>query len=351
MASLIGFIVVLGVLIFVHEAGHFVVAKCFGVRVLKFSLGFGPKLVGKKRGGTEYIISAVPLGGYVKMLGEEGDDHEVSDPAHAFSTQPVLRRLAIVSAGPASNIIFAVILASLLHMVGYPTVTTVVGEVREGSPAALSGLKEGDRVSSINGQPIDEWTALQKFVHARPDEQLLFTVERGGQELSLRITPRLEETRDIFGEPVHVGLIGIAPAGEIIARRFTPPVAVVKGFVWTGNLLKLIFLSVVKMAQGRVSAENLAGPLGIAQMAGETYKSGLVAFISFLAFVSVSLGILNLLPVPVLDGGHVIFIGLEAVRGKPIDLRKREIAQQVGLALLLSLMVLAFYNDVMRFLR
>jgi regulator of sigma E protease len=350
MASLVGFIIVLGVLIFVHELGHFLVAKGFGVRVLKFSLGFGPKLVGRKRGETDYIISLVPLGGYVKMLGEEEDGEKVSDPAHAFCTQPVLRRFAIVCAGPASNILFAVILATSLYMVGYPTLIPAIGEVREGSPAALAGLQTGDLISRIDGRPIDEWNSLREFVHARPGEELLFTVMRGERQLSFRITPRLQETHNIFGEAVRVGLIGVAPAGEVIARRYSPHVAVGKGFAWTGGLLKLIVVSVVKMVQGKVSADNLAGPLGIAQMAGETYKSGLLVFISFLAFVSVSLGILNLLPVPVLDGGHIIFIGIEAVRGKPVDIRKREIAQQVGLALLLSLMVLAFYNDVMRFL-
>ncbi|MBI4595055.1 MAG: RIP metalloprotease RseP [Candidatus Tectomicrobia bacterium] len=349
MITLISFILVLGVLIFVHEFGHFSLAKKFKVGVLKFSLGFGPKLLGRKKDETEYLISAVPIGGYVKLLGEDPEE-ECADPEKSFSKQPLLRRTLIVAAGPAFNLLFATLLFIILNMLGVPYLLPHVGKINENSPAAEAGLLPGDKILAIQDKEVWNWEQLVEVIHKSAGQKLVFKVIREDKELDIPIVPRVEKSKNIFGEEIQIGLVGVYPSGDFAVKRYNPVVAVFKGVQDSYRLTSLTVLGMVKMIQGHVSLDNISGPIWIAKMTGEQAKRGLSSLIYFTALLSISLGILNILPIPVLDGGHLLFFGFEAILGKPLSVKKREIATQVGLIVIISLMILAFYNDFTRLL-
>lgn len=340
-------IFVLGLLIFVHELGHFLVAKKSGVGVEKFSLGFGPKIFGRKIGDTEYLLSLIPLGGYVKLTGEDPEE-ECENKEHSFAKASVWRRLAIVSAGPAFNLLFAVLIFAIVYVIGVPTLSSVVGNVRDGSPAMLAGLQANDEIIAIGDKKIKLWEDLRKVVHNSPNKELVFKIKRNDEELDILITPESKQTKNLFGEEITVGLVGIEPAPNFIKERYNPAVAVYKGFLKTGEITYLTILSIKKLIQRIIPADTLGGPIMILQMAGEQAKVGVLNLAFFIALLSINLGILNLLPIPILDGGHILFFLIEAVFGKPVSVKKREIAQQVGIAMLVSLMVFAFYNDITR---
>lgn len=342
-------IVVLGALIFVHELGHFLVAKRAGVSVLKFSLGFGPKIIGLTRGGTEYLLSAIPLGGYVKMLGEDPKD-EVADREGSFSAKPVGWRSLIILAGPGSNLLLAIAIFWVVFTIGVPTLATKVGEVMQGFPAHEAGLQTGDRIVAIDGSLIDKWEELAAQIHKSPGRPVRLTVERAGDRFDLVVAPKATRQRNVFGEEQEIGLLGIAPAEEFLTERANPVTALGKAVYKTYDLSRLILLTFVKLIQGVVPAKTIGGPLLVAQMAGQQARLGILNLLFFTALLSINLAILNLLPIPILDGGHLFFSLIEAVRGKPISLKKREMAQQVGLALLVALMIFAFYNDIFRLL-
>lgn len=342
-------VVVLSVLIFVHELGHFLVAKRAGVSVLKFSLGFGPKIFGFTRGGTEYLLSAIPLGGYVKMLGEDPKE-EVADRERSFSAKPVWSRSAIILAGPGANFLLAVAIFWVVFMVGVPTLATKVGEVMEGFPAQAAGLLRGDRIVAIEERPIEKWEELAKQIHQSPGRPVHLTVEREGRRFDLTVTPKITKQKNLFGEEQEIGLLGIAPTEEFLTERTNPITAFGMAVYKTYDLSRLVVLTFVKLLQGVVPAQTIGGPLLVAQMAGEQARLGVLNLLFFTALLSINLGILNLLPIPILDGGHLFFSLVEAVRGKPVSLRKREMAQQVGLVLLVALMIFAFYNDIFRLL-
>jgi len=372
-------IFVLGILIFVHEFGHFIVAKLFNVKVEKFSLGFGPKLFGKQIGETEYLISAFPLGGYVKMFGEggaiegaatppaDGSDTEKSydgesgesldelpelteaEKARSFAHKPPLARIAIVMAGPLFNLVFAWMIFILLCMLGVPTVTARIGEVLKDKPAARAGLLKDDVVTSINGRRVAQWDEIASLIAAGKGQPVDLTVKRSGQELRFTITPEARVSKNLFGESVKGHAIGIAAAGEVITETSGPLQAVVKGSAQTWKVIDLTVMSLVKMVQRVVPMDSVGGPIMIAKMAGETAQMGASSFLAFMALLSINLGVLNLLPVPVLDGGHLFFFFCELVLGRPVNQKVREYPQQIGLFLLLSLMVLAFYNDIIRY--
>ena len=342
-------VVVLGALIFVHELGHFLVAKRAGVSVLKFSLGFGPKIAGFTRGGTEYLLSAIPLGGYVKMLGEDPKE-EVADRERSFSAKPVGWRSLIILAGPGANFLLAVAIFWLVFMVGVPTLATKVGEVMDGFPARDAGLLRGDRIVAIEGQPIEKWEELAKRIHQSPGRPVRLTVERDGRRFDLTVAPKATKQKNLFGEEQEIGLLGIAPAEEFLTERTDPISAFGKAIYKTYDLSRLVLLTFVKLLQGVVPAKTIGGPLLVAQMAGEQARLGVLNLMFFTALLSINLGILNLLPIPILDGGHLFFSLIEAVRGHPISLKKREMAQQAGLVLLVALMIFAFYNDIFRLL-
>lgn len=343
--------VVLGILIFIHELGHFLVAKWSGVTVLRFSLGFGPKLVGVTRGDTEYRISAIPLGGYVKMLGEDSDEEmpEDYDPSTSFPAQNVWKRIGIVLAGPLSNLVFAVIIfAGIYIFAGIPEMTPQIGSVNPGSPAAQAGLQAGDTVLAIAGKPITNWDELSKTIEKHGTHPLTVKFEHQGQIKTVTVTPQVEHVKDIFGELVKRPLIGITASGKFTTKAVNPFYAGYYSLVQTGHLCKLFILTIVKLIERVVPLKSLGGPILIAQMAGQEAREGLLNLIYFTALISVNLGILNLLPIPLLDGGHLLFFGIEAVAGKPIGTKKIEMAQRVGLMFLIVLMIFVFYNDIMR---
>lgn len=342
-------ILVLGALIFVHELGHFLVAKRAGVKVLKFSLGFGPKIIGFTRGETEYLLSAIPLGGYVKMLGEDPTE-EIVDPEGSFSAKSVGWRSMIILAGPGSNFLLAIAIFWVVFTFGVPTLATKVGEVMEGFPAYEAGVQTGDRITAIDGHPIEKWEDLATLIHKSPGQSVRLTVERAGNRFDLVVAPKATRQKNVFGEEQEVGLLGIAPAEEFLTERTNPATALVRALYKTYDLSRLILLTFVKLVQGVVPAKTIGGPLLVAQMAGQQARQGILSLMFFTALLSINLGILNLLPIPILDGGHLFFSLIEAVRGKPVSLQKREMAQQVGLALLVALMIFAFYNDIFRLL-
>jgi len=343
-------IIVLGVLIFVHELGHFLVAKRTGVTVLRFSLGFGPKIFGITRGGTEYRLSLIPLGGYVKMLGEDVEEElPQADRAGAFSEQPVLKRLAIVFAGPLSNFISAILIFTFLFAVsGIHELAPEIGSVSSGSPAEQAGLQSGDTVLSINGQPIRVWEDIPEYIGRLGLSPLNMRIKRADSELNVMVTPRIDEIKNLFGEPIKRPLIGIAPSDNTIVRRVNPLLAGYYALARTYDLSKLFFTMVIKLIERVVPLNSLGGPIFIAQMAGKTAEKGILELLNFMALISVNLAVLNLLPIPILDGGHIFFFLIEALLGRPLSLKKIELAQKVGLVALLSLMVVVFYNDIMR---
>ena len=375
LGKLFYFILALGPLIFVHELGHFLLAKFFGVRVEKFSLGFGPKLFGKKIGDTEYLLSAFPLGGYVKMFGEggyiEGGEVHTADgvdniPAEelpletlreltaeektcSFAHKPVLARIGIVIAGPLFNLLFAWLIFIVLCMVGVPTVTTKIGEALKDKPAAKAGIQKGDVITAINNMPVYRWDQIAEGVAASKGQTLILSVKRDTQALSFTITPEARVSKNLFGEKVAGFAVGVASAGELVTEYFGPLQAVIKGTEQTWKVIELTFMSLVKMAQRVVPMDSVGGPIMIADMAGKMAESGGASFLAFIALISINLGVLNLLPVPVLDGGHLVFFFMELIFRRPVPQKVREYAQQIGMVLLLGLMVLAFYNDIIRY--
>ena len=432
------FLVGLAALIFVHELGHFLIARKCGVIVEKFSIGFGPKIVGFKSGGTDYLIAAIPLGGYVKMKGEDPEE-ELVDTEGSFSAATVYQRLAIAFGGPLFNILFAIVIYISVYMVGMPTSGTAVGKVHDNSPAQQAGLKTGDRIIAIDGEKVHYWHQLLDIIHdapgqkmefvierdpqtiltlpitpkssevpdlfgdkrtvgligieslgrrisaieagspadkvglqvgddilsidgtevrgfsdlktaalEKPGQELTFRVSRDGQERILKVIPELKTTTDLKGKEVGYGYIGFGISGEMVTEEYSLPGAILRGLERTWEGIYLISVSIKKIFSGAISPKTIGGPILIFQVYGQQAEQGLSYFVMLTAFLSINLGLLNLLPIPILDGGHILFFLIEIVKGKPISDASRERAAQVGLFMLLSLMVFAFYNDIMR---
>lgn len=347
--NIISVIILLGILVFVHELGHFLVAKCSGVGVLKFSLGFGPKLVGKKIGETEYIISMIPLGGYVKLLGESADD-EISeyDEKRSFLKQHVLKKIGIVAAGPVFNFLFAIIVFAIIYMVGIPVLTSEVGDVQKGSPAFEAGIKGGDIILAIDGEDISHWAELAGIIVNSKGQELKIRIDRNNKIKDLRLRAKLVKSKNIFDEEIDSYKIGVSASSNTVIERLNPFSAFGSGIEQTWFITKITLISIVKMVKGELSAKTLGGPILIAQMAGARVQEGIVPFIFFMALLSINLGIINLLPVPLLDGGHLLFFIIELISGKEVNVKWREMAQQIGFALLVMLMMFVFYNDIIR---
>jgi len=347
---IIPFIIVLGVLIFFHELGHFLIAKLCNVKVLKFSLGFGPKVMGKKMGETEYVISAFPLGGYVKMLGEENDEEIIPEEAHrSFSKQPVVTKIAIAAAGPFFNFLLAFILFSGIYLIsGYPIMIPEVGQVRPDSPADKAKILKGDIIEYIDGKKINKWGDIKQFIEKSPNKGLNMVIIRGNKRISTIVSPKEEIVKNIFGEEIKSALIGIVASGNIKELQLGPFRALMESGKKTWELTALTVLTVVKLFQGVIPLKTLGGPIMIGQLTGDIARENISYLLPFMAVISINLAILNLLPVPVLDGGLIFLFLIEIVIRKPLSIKKREMAQKIGFFLLILLMVIVFYNDLVR---
>jgi regulator of sigma E protease len=346
--SILAAVVGLGVLIVFHEFGHFLLAKLSGVGVLTFSVGFGPKLWVKKKGETEYALSAFPLGGYVKMVGEDPEEEvKAVDLERSFAHKSLLKRTAIVAAGPGFNLLLAVFLLMVVFLFyGVPVLSNLVGAVEPDSPAAQAGIEKGDRIVAVDGQAVTAWDDLSSAIKQSGGQPLALRVQRSGEEVAMTVQPRKREVKNIFGELKEDWMIGIG--SQVSIEKGDPGLAVSKAFIQTYEYSKLTLIGLYKMITREVSPRNLGGPILIAQMAGQQAQEGIGSFLAFLAVLSINLGVLNLLPVPVLDGGHLFFFAVEAIIGRPVSLKYREKAQQVGIFLLLLLMIFAFANDIFR---
>lgn len=348
--SIFSLIIVLGVLIFFHELGHFLVARLLGVGVEKFSLGFGPKLIGKKIGITEYQISAIPLGGYVKMVGESPDSElDPSEIPISFTHKHVLKRILIVAAGPFFNILLALIIFfGIFQISGLLILKPGIGNVDEGSPAYIAGLKKNDLVVSIDGVDISSWEDMANTIMASKGKTLAISVLRGDTVLTKNVTPEVKKVKNLFNEDVKRYIIGVTASGEVFKKDLNFFQAVSESVNQTYQITALTIKGVVKLFQGTVSPKTLGGPIMIAQIAGQQAKEGVVNLIFFIALISINLAILNFLPIPVLDGGHLLFFFIEAVKGSPVSVKVREISQQAGIFVLILLMIYVFYNDIAR---
>jgi len=343
----IGFIILLGVLIFVHEFGHFIVAKIAGVKVLKFSLGFPPVAVKRKWGETEYMLSWVPLGGYVKLLGETPDSEEDISPEDSHRTlesKSLLSRFAIIAAGPLANFVLAAVLLSGGFLAGRPVLVSEVGKILEGSPAMEAGMKAGDLVTAIEGQEIWRWDDMRRLIEKSPDEALSITVKRDGQDSILKVTPRVGDNKDFFGRPV--GRVGIGPSGKSVQLGVFASIR--EGCRFTVYLTRLVFETLIMLVKGDISPKALGGPIQIVQASGESLKAGAISFMFLMSYISINLAIINLLPIPILDGGHLLFYLIEAITRRPVTGKVREVATQVGLLFIVFLMLMVFYNDISR---
>lgn len=359
---IIPFLFVLTIVVFFHELGHFLVARWNGVKVLTFSLGFGPELIGfNDRHDTRWKISAIPLGGYVKFF---GDESEASTPSSeslsamspeekkvSFHHKPVAARAAIVAAGPIANFILAIVIfTALFTFFGKPSTTAQVDTVQSGSAAAAAGFQPGDVIKTIDGSVIDSFSDMQRIVGTRAGEQLVFGVKRGDSIVELKATPELKEIKDNFGNVHRLGVLGITratAAGEVTTERVNPAAAFVLGVKETWFVVDRTIAYIGGVFTGREAADQVGGPLRIAQISGQVATIGLTALIHLAAVLSISIGLLNLFPVPLLDGGHLLFYAFEAVRGRPLSERAQEMGFRIGLGLVLMLMVFATYNDIL----
>ncbi len=348
--NIFALVVVLGVLIFFHELGHFLVAKLLGVGVKKFSLGFGPRLIGKKIGITDYLISAIPLGGYVKMVGGEPDaDVAPADIPISFTHKNVWKRILIVAAGPFFNIILAVIIFfGIFQISGLFILKPSIGEVQEGTPAYRGELKKDDIITSIDGVELSTWEEMAEIITASKGKPLVVSVRRGDSTLVVNITPELKIFQNIFNEDVERYVIGITASGDGFSKDLNIFQSLSESIIQTYKITVMTIKGVAKLLQGAISPKTLSGPIMIAQMAGEQAREGATNLIFFIALISINLAILNCLPIPVLDGGHLLFFFIEAATGSPVSIRVREIAQQAGIFVLILLMIYVFYNDIAR---
>jgi regulator of sigma E protease len=448
--SIFAFVIVLGVLIFFHELGHFLVARIFGVGVEKFSLGFGPRIIGKKIGITDYRICAVPLGGYVKMVGEEPNaEIDTAQIPLSFNHKHVFKRILIVAAGPFFNILLAVAIFFLsfsvtgiedikpiirhveknsaamkagmrindrivsidgaridswydineavdasegktlnigvmqddklvnipvapelkqvndilgdeisfydLGISGFAELKPVISDVNAGFPAEKAGLKKGDQIESINGIPVESWRQMQSIISSSGGVELTLSVRRDDDVFNVNLTPKLVSRKNPLGKREDRYLIGISAQQVIpseedrVIKRLNPIQAAAESIQRTYFVCALTVRSVVKIITGSIPKDNLGGPIMIAKLAGEQAEQGIDKLALFIAFISINLAILNVLPIPVLDGGHLLFFFIEVIIGRPVNIKVREIAQQAGIFILIMLMILVFYNDIMRF--
>jgi regulator of sigma E protease len=358
---MVPFILVLSLLVFVHEMGHYLVGRWCGIRSTAFSVGFGPELIGfTDKRGTRWKISAIPLGGYVKFFGDEDvsskpDSDSLSgltleERAQTLAGAKLWKRAATVAAGPIANFILAILIfAALFTIYGRMISDPIVSEVRENSAAQTAGVLPGDRLVAIDGENVQTFEDVRRYVAVRPATPITVTVERNGQQLNLPMVPTRTETTDQFGNKMELGIIGIVTdqtRGNFRHVTYSPGEALVEGVRETGHVVTGTFAYIGNLVTGRMNADQLGGPVRVAQASGQMASLGFAAVIQLAALLSVSIGLLNLMPVPVLDGGHLVFYAIEAIRGRPLGTGAQEVAFRIGLAMIFSLMVFATWNDI-----
>ncbi len=353
MTTLVATIFVLGILIFFHELGHFVVAKRSGIRVEKFSLGFPPKMIGKKIGDTEYCVSWIPLGGYVKMAGEDPYESKIEGKPYEFASKPAGIRAMVIAAGPIMNLVLAIfIFWGIIFFRGKHEIhddTNQVGLVAAGEPADLAGIQPGDAIVSVNGTNVSTFWEMAEIIYQHVEEPVEVKWVRDGREFTARITTFKDRVLDENGEIKEVGKIGIGPSYTTVKVGFFNSLFDAVDTVWFILVESIKFI--IGLITGAASAKLLGGPIFIAQTAGETAKSGFVNLLSFMALLSVNLSLINLLPIPVLDGGHLLFLSIEKLKGSPLSLKQRATMQQIGLVFLILTIIFVTYNDLLRAIR
>lgn len=346
--SLIIFLIVLSILVVVHEWGHFVTAKALGVRVLKFSVGFGKKLFSWTHDGTEFMICAIPLGGYVKMSGEERS--ACQGKKEEFFCHPVGHRALIVLMGPVINIVFAYLCFYVLCVTGYPVIgpnmPPKVGQVMEGTPAAAAQLQIGDLIVAIDGKPIEKFTDLQEAVSKSAGQAMSFSIRRGEETMVKTIAPQQDVAEKEGGGTEQVWRIGVSP---LMLERYGVIPSFWVAMTKIGEITTLTFKGLYSVITGEIPAKNaLAGPIGIFDIIKNAAAMGMTYLTFITAVISLNLAIFNLFPIPVLDGGHLLFFGIERLRGRPLSLKLEEGLTKLGMSLLLCLFVLVLYNDIDR---
>ncbi len=350
MNSWLAFLITLSLIILVHEWGHFICARLIGVKVERFSFGFGPLLLRWTRGGTEYVLSLLPFGGYVKLAGES-EEGRAADPAKPweYRARSVAERGLIVLAGPLINYALGFLLFFFVFMAGSPVFTPRVGNVLKGYPAAEAGLKPGDRILAVDGRPVDAWEQMTLAIQARTDPVTL-TVEREGKTFPQVVRPKVIERTNLFGTRTRTGMVGITPSDEVRIQRYSPPRAFLKAGAQVWFLTHETLKSLWAIATGGLSMkESFTGPIGIFYITSAVAEQGITPLLQLIAVLSTSIGLFNLLPVPVLDGGHLLFLAVEKLRGRAVSMLTQERMTRVGLGLLLLLLAVVTYNDLLRF--
>lgn len=357
---IVAFIVAISFLVFFHELGHYLVGRWCGIRVLAFSLGFGPEIIGRTdRHGTRWKLCAIPLGGYVRFYGDEDaasrpdfqgmEALPEEERARTLNGAALWKRAATVAAGPIANFLLAIAIFAVIFMVyGRGVSDPVVGEVVPDSPAAAAGVEPGDVMQALDGKRIDAFDAVVRYISVRPGVPVVLTVGRDGRSVDLTLVPERVETEDQFGNAMELGRIGVVgtrDSGNFRVERYGPFAAIGQGALQSWHIVVSTYDYIVNVFAGRMRADQIGGPVRVASMAGQMASLGIVAFANFAAILSVSVGLFNLLPVPMLDGGHLMFYAIEAVRGRPLSARIQEFAFRVGLFLVLALMVFATWND------
>lgn len=345
-------VLLLAPLIIVHELGHLLLAKLSGVRVLKFSVGFGPKIFSRKIGETEYQLSWIPFGGYVKPLGETPDEEvPEADKPYSLNHQSLPKRFSVLAAGSGFNILFAVVLFAIIYLSGIEVLSPVIGQVYEDTPAEKAGILQGDVITAVNGQKISLWDELVEIVDNSEGGELILHIQRDRETVVTSVWPKPVMASDILRGTYQTFRIGISPSQDAFVKKYYHPAAAVwMGMVKTVEAVKLTVIGMSVLIKSPVeNKEHIGGPIRIVEIAGDFAKVGIKSFLFLMAMISVNLGVLNLLPIPVLDGGHIFFLCVEAMKGSPLSWKKMEAAQMIGLMLLLMLMFFVTYNDIMRY--
>lgn len=354
------FVVVLSLLVFVHEFGHYWVARRCGVKIDAFSIGFGPEILGwTDRSGTRWRIALVPMGGFVKMFGDADASSRPDAEAAArmdaearqvsFMHKKLWQKSLVVSAGPAANFLFAILVMTILFAtVGQPFTPPIIGKIQPDSAAEHAGLKPGDVIQSVDGAQVRRFEELQQMVSLDPGQPLRMNVQRDGQTLEIVATPSVVDEKDRFGNVERIGRLGVYPSSDIVIRQEDPATAAWQATRETWSITSNTLGVVWQMIIGVRGTEDLSGPIGIGQMSGEFWREGFVPLIHFVALLSISLGLINLFPIPVLDGGHLLFYAIEGVRGRPVSERALAFGFRVGFALILSFFIFVMWHDLAR---